>query len=94
VELIRSPSFNRLAARTHSRVQKIKLQWGGTEEEIKQLKEQEKLLKDAEEKFKSLDSEPTRNIPIHIEFSWVGSETNELSRFWQVFKDEFRNRNK
>lgn len=64
MELIRSPSFNRLAARTHSRVQKMKLQWGGTEEELKQLKEQEKLLKDAEEKFKSLDSETNRNISI------------------------------
>ena len=48
----------------------MKLQWGGTEEELKQLKEQEKLLKDAEEKFKSLDSETNRNISIHIKFSF------------------------
>jgi len=33
------------------------MQYGGTEEEIRQLKENEKLLKDAEEKFKSLESD-------------------------------------
>lgn len=59
MKLIRSPGFNRIAARTHSKVQKMKLQWSGTEEEIRQSKEQEKLLKDAEEKFKSLD-EPSK----------------------------------
>jgi hypothetical protein len=33
------------------------MQYGGSEEEIRQLKEQEKLLKEAEEKFKSLESD-------------------------------------
>jgi len=76
--LIRSPAFNRLAARTHAQVQKLKMQYGGSEEEIRQLKEQEKLLKEAEEKFKSLESDV--------------KETSDLVKFWQVFKDEFRNR--
>jgi hypothetical protein len=35
----------------------MKMQYGGTEEEIRQIKEQEKLLKQAEEKFKLLDSD-------------------------------------
>jgi hypothetical protein len=62
--LIRSPGFNRLAARTHSRIQKMKMQWGGTEEELRQLKEQEKLLNDAEHKFKSLDSDTNRTTSL------------------------------
>jgi hypothetical protein len=33
------------------------MQYGGSEEEVRQLKEQEKLLKEAEEKFKSLESD-------------------------------------
>jgi hypothetical protein len=40
----------------------MKLRFGGTEEELKQLKEQEKLLKEAEQKFKSLESE-VKGIP-------------------------------
>jgi len=56
----------------------MKMQYGGSEEEIRQLKEQEKLLKEAEEKFKSLESDV--------------KETSDLVKFWQVFKDEFRNR--
>jgi len=57
IQLIRSPGFNRLAARTHSRVQRIKAQWAGTEEELQQLKEQEKLLKESEDKIKELTEE-------------------------------------
>jgi len=56
-QLIRSPAFNRLAARTHARVQRIKTQWRGSEEELHQLREQEKLLKEAEEKIKELKTE-------------------------------------
>lgn len=39
------------------------MQWSATEEELKQLKEQEKLVKEAEEKFKSIDSETNRTLP-------------------------------
>lgn len=40
----------------------MKMQFGGTEEEVRQLKEQEKLLKQAEEKFKSLESDVKGSI--------------------------------
>lgn len=40
------------------------MQWSATEEELKQLKEQEKLVKDAEEKFKSIDSQTNRMLPL------------------------------
>jgi hypothetical protein len=56
-KLIRSPAFNRLAARTHARVQKLKTQWGATEEELQELREQERLLKEAEKKLKSVEPE-------------------------------------
>jgi hypothetical protein len=91
-KLIRSPSFNRLAARTHSRVQKLKAQWGGSEEELRQLREQEKLLKEAEEKFKSVDSGTTNSNTLKNGDNFEGN--GDFIRFWQVFKDEFRNRNK
>jgi len=45
----------------------MKLQYGGTEEEIRQLKQQEKLFKEAEEKFKSLESDVKGPIPIALE---------------------------
>jgi len=77
--LIRSPAFNRLAERTHSRVQKIKARYGGSEDELRQLQEQEKLLKETDEKIKTLDSETSQG---------------DLGKFWAVFKEEFRNRNK
>ena len=67
------------------------MQWGATEEELKQLKEQEKLVKDAEEKFKSVDSETNRTLPLRGRLT-LG--TSDLSRFWEVFKEEFRNRKK
>jgi hypothetical protein len=35
----------------------MKVQWSGSEEELKQLQQQERLLKETEEKIKSLDSE-------------------------------------
>ena len=35
----------------------MKVQWSGSEEELKQLQQQERLLKETEEKLKSLDSE-------------------------------------
>jgi len=38
-------------------VQRIKTQWAGSEEELHQLREQEKLLKEAEEKIKELKTE-------------------------------------
>lgn len=71
----------------------MKMQYGGTEEEIRQLKEQEKLLKRAEEKFKSLDSDVKGPILTGLGSLSDCSETNDFSRFWQLFKDEFRNRN-
>ena len=67
------------------------MQWGATEEELKQLKQQEKLVKDAEEKFKSVDSDTTRT-PLRV--CRLTTATSDMSRFWEVFKDEFRNRNK
>ena len=45
----------------------MKLQWRGTKEELRQLKEQEKLSKDAENKFKSFDSETNRTAPLAAE---------------------------
>ena len=41
-------------------MQKIKMQYGGNEEQLRQLKEQEKLLKETEEKIKTLDTETSR----------------------------------
>lgn len=40
------------------------MEWSATEEELKQLKEQAKLVKDAEEKFKSIDSQTNRTLPL------------------------------
>jgi hypothetical protein len=74
--LIRSPAFNRLAERTHSRVQKIKARYGGTEEELRQLKEQEKLLKETDEKIKTLDSETSRMFIVFV--------VDSRGRSWQV----------
>ena len=60
------------------------MQWGATEEELKQLKEQEKLVKDAEEKFKSLDSETNRILPLR-DPGGLTLGTSDLSRFWDSF---------
>ena len=56
-KLIRSPAFNRLAARTHAKVQQMKIRLSSSEEELQQLRENERLLKDAEEKFKSIEAD-------------------------------------
>ena len=41
----------------------MKVQWSGSEEELKQLQQQERLLKETEEKIKSLDSETNGTPP-------------------------------
>jgi hypothetical protein len=74
--LIRSPAFNRLAERTHSQVQKIKARYGGTEEELRQLKEQEKILKETDEKIKTLDSETSRMSIVFL--------FDSRGRSWQI----------
>jgi len=75
--LIRSPAFNRLATRTHAKVQQVKMRLSSSEEELQQLRENEKLLKEAEEKFKSIEGDSPGD--------------SELGRFWKIFKEEFRN---
>jgi len=50
-------------------VQKKKIQWGATEAELKQFKEQENLVKNAEDKFKSIDSESNRTL--HLRFGGI-----------------------
>jgi hypothetical protein len=56
-KLIRSPAFNRLAARTHAKVQQMKMRLTSSEEELQQLRENERLLKEAEDKFKSIEAD-------------------------------------
>ena len=92
VQLIRSPGFNRLAARTHSKVQKMKVQWSGNEEQLRQLKDQERLLKETEEKIKSLDSETngmkspplSASAPVGMLVS-AGAEWQRLEAIWGGF---------
>ena len=45
------------------------MQWSGKEEELRQLKEQEKIIKEAQEKFKTIDSESNPGIPPTPPFS-------------------------
>ena len=46
----------------------MKVQWSGNEEQLRQLKDQERLLKETEEKIKSLDSETNgmKSPPVSI----------------------------
>jgi hypothetical protein len=69
----------------------MKVRFTSTEEELKQLKENEKLLKEAEDKFKSIEAESNGIIPLRGIVLTAPQETSELGRFWKIFKEEFRN---
>ena len=73
----------------------MKIRFTSTEEELQQLKEHERLLKEADEKFKSIEGEESNRTFLRSRLFYANcEEASELGRFWKIFKDEFRNRNK
>jgi hypothetical protein len=52
----------------------MKLQWSGNEEGLRQLREQEELLKQTEKKIKTLDSETNGTTLILAEFLYYESD--------------------
>jgi len=69
------------------------MRFTSTEEELQQFKENQRLLKEADEKFKHIEGESNGTFLSRYFYS-NRQEESGLGRFWKIFKEEFRNRNK
>jgi hypothetical protein len=67
----------------------MKIRLSSSEKELEQLRENAKLLKEAEEKFKSIEEDAHGTLAPKPDANGEGD--SELGRFWKIFKEEFRN---